>query len=730
MTRTAFLKEQAVSGANKAMRTTIPHFSVKDAPFSLSERKALALQAIFDNMPIFIGESELIVGTRTYFSANKGNEDGKDKFGFGLHTPVEYINDQDIARFGCDQSYVNRTHYTPDLSIVLTLGIGGIIENAEKRMTDPALSEMQKNTLSSMILAWKGLRGLILRYSEKAYSLYESAEGTRKEELLSIARILEKISYDRPDTFHEAVQLLWLTHLGLIIESFEFINYGRLDQILQPFLKDTPLDEARQIIECLLVKMYDQADLNTTYLGKYASQLVVTLGGVLPNGEDAVNDVTYLFLDAIDKIRLPEPEFNLRISEKNPAAFWEKAAHLTVTQCNFVSYYNDDLFVESLTNAGIPAEFARDYAFDLCQDINIPGRGDFWIIPGVGLTEALMEKLKSTRAFDSFDALMDAYKQEIRKGIKAAIDRYNAREENMALYASGEYDRYFDSVRSGRLPPDRYGNSPMAPLPLLSALFAGSIENALDVAFEPYPIKEKGFIFGTATEAINALAAIKKAVYQDRAYTLDEVYSACERNFEGPADEIMRNILWNCPKWGNDDAFADDIAKELLEFCLTEAEKYKTHLGGHVLGGIHQPHPVPTGANIMATPEGRRAGMPVSVTLTPESGTMRNGPTTALASAAKINPRLIQWNYCVMVNYFSSVFEGNGGKDVFIRLLKGYFRMGGMQHQPNVTNVSDLKKAQLTPENYKDLIVRLWGVSAHFVDLPKELQDEMIARFE
>lgn len=131
----------------------------------------------------------------------------------------------------------------------------------------------------------------------------------------------------------------------------------------------------------------------------------------------------------------------------------------------------------------------------------------------------------------------------------------------------------------------------------------------------------------------------------------------------------------------------------------------------------------------MATPEGRCAGAPVAVTLTPESGTAKNGPTAIFHSAAKIDPMLVQWNYCVMVNYFASTFKGNNGKEIFKTLLNGYFKEGGLQHQPNVLDVEDLKRAQLEPEKYKDLIVRLWGVSAHFVDLPKELQDEMISRF-
>ncbi len=171
------------------------------------------------------------------------------------------------------------------------------------------------------------------------------------------------------------------------------------------------------------------------------------------------------------------------------------------------------------------------------------------------------------------------------------------------------------------------------------------------------------------------------------------------------------------------------IQKSLIEFCLRECQQYKTYLGGQVLAGIHQPHPVITGERIMATPEGRNAGAPVAVTLTPESGTMRSGPTAVLASASKIDPMLVQWNYCVMVNYFASVFKGNEGKKIFKTLLTGYFKSGGLQHQPNILDVEEMKRAQLEPKKYRDLIVRLWGVSAHFVELPRELQDEMIARF-
>ena len=136
------------------------------------------------------------------------------------------------------------------------------------------------------------------------------------------------------------------------------------------------------------------------------------------------------------------------------------------------------------------------------------------------------------------------------------------------------------------------------------------------------------------------------------------------------------------------------------------------------------------GRLIPATPEGRKAGTPIPVSLSPENGTLKHGPTAALKSAAKIDNMLYQWNNCVMLQYVGSTLEGERGVETFVDLLKSYFSMGGVQHQPNVVNVADLRAAQKTPEKYKDLIIRMWGVSAHFIDLPLDVQEEFIARYE
>ncbi|MBQ8759125.1 MAG: hypothetical protein IJZ20_05475, partial [Clostridia bacterium] len=526
-------------------------------------------------------------------------------------------------------------------SIILEKGIDGIINDARKRKEDALLRDLNVEFLSAVEIVYSGLKNLIIRYSEHALSLADMADGEEKQELLEVSRICKKISSSPADSFHEAVQLLWFAHLGTIVESFEFVNYGRLDVILGKYLGDADRDEAQQLIECLMLKMHDQTDLVISYLKNYSAQLVVTLGGVLSNGENAVNEVTFMFLEGIRKIHLPDPEFNLRISSKNPPEFLDMAAKLTINGCNFVSYYNDDLFVESMNKAGIPIEYARNYGFDLCQDINIPGYGDFWLLGQMSISHALLDFLKDNVDFESFEELMTQFKKKMSALIKDKVEKYNRAEQHLMLYADGKLDEYFDGIKNGGKPVDRVNNSPMAPLPLLSGLYHGCIENALDFAFEPYPLKDKGIFFGTAVEAVNSLAAIKKTVFDEKCFTLEEVMCACQSNFEGEKGEHVRNILWNCPKWGNDDDYVDSIAKDILEYCLNECKKYKTHLGGKVLGGIHQPHPVLNGRLLPSMPDGRKEGEAVSVTLTPANGTMRNGPTAALNSAAKIDPMLV-----------------------------------------------------------------------------------------
>ena len=717
--RIAFLREEVLNGRNKVARCQMPDLDTSNEPGGIPVRKALAFKVLCDTMPVYIGAEELIVGTRTYYD-------------FSSNAPLDaypkFVTEEEICRFGGDFSKLNGAHYTPDLGILLEHGIGGVIENARKRKEDPTLKPWQHEFLDSVIIVYSGMQNLITRYAELARELASQAQSMEeKMRLDGIAQTCCNICACRPGSFREAVQLLWFGHLGIILESGLFINYGRLDVVLQPYLGSTPHDEALELIECLLLKMYDQADIEEGYFNKHEGQLVVTLGGQMPDGESAVSETTMLFLEAINHTRLPEPEFNLRVCSKDPVEYMDRAAHLTVTGCNFVSYYNDETIVPALVGMGLKPEDARSYGFDLCQDLNIPGKSDFFCSNGMSLAFDLLELLLENQQFDTFEDLITAYKERIVRNTRAGFEEAELAHENLINYGSGDFAGYFANVAKG-INGAWDSRHPMCPLPYLSGMFHGTVENATDMIYESYPIKHRGALVGTPVEGINSLAAIRKVVYDDKLYTLEEVVRACREDFSGEGQEIMRNLLWNAPKWGNDDPYVDLIAKDIIEFCLRELNSYTFYNGAPQLAGVHQPHPVPTGKGMMATPDGRHKGQPVAVTMTPASGTMKRGATAALKSASIFDPSLLQWNYCFMINYYASIFAGEQGKEIFKNLLTTYFRRGGVQHQPNVMDAQQLRNAQLEPEKYKDLVVRLWGVSAHFVDLPRELQDEMIAR--
>lgn len=729
--RTRILRKITINSENKCMRAPLRIPSVADMPVSIPERRATALSKVFEEMPLYIGEHELIVGTRTLYEPHADNTDGHDirKYYLDQKFLPEYLTDEEKEKFGGTGRTIG--HYTPDYGIILEKGVDGILNEAEERKKDPSLKKSNIEFLNSLIIAYRGFSKFIERYEHLASEMAaEACSEEEKARLSGISEVCRQIKGGKPRNFREAIQLLWFATLGTDMESGRFINYGRLDVILDRYLGDTPHDEAQELIECFILKMYDKADIiDGEYFGAYEGQLNVTLGGVLPNGEDAVNDVTMMFLDAIDGTRLPEPEYSLRISSKNDPAFLDRAAELTVSGCNQIAYYNDDRFVEAMNLAGIPIEDARNYGFDLCQDILIPGKSYPYRGYECPTAHVLMWFLKDHHEFETFDELYDGYKKALADNLRGSIEWRNKSLEQMVNYREEKYETYFDNIKKG-YPTDWLCAAPTCTIPFLSGMYCGAIENAMDVTFECYPLKDKGLFFSTACEAVNSLAAIKKVVYTDRKYTLSEVYGACAEDYKGEGQEEMRRILFNAPKWANDDSFVDSIAKDLLEFCMTEGSKYRTYTGGRYLTGLHSPHPVCTGWGLMATPDGRHARTPAAVTMSPANGTMRNGPTAAMKSAAIFDTKLLQWNYCFMINYYASVFAGNDGKDIFKTLLTTYFGDGGMQHQPNVVDTDELRDAQLHPEKYKDLIVRMWGVSAHFVDLTKEVQDELIARMD
>lgn len=732
--RTRFLREETINNRNKAARRAMDEeWTTADLPCGLCERKALATNMIFDNMPLWIGPQELIVGTRTLLKGRKGNEDGHDVSDYGLGAHPGYVKQEDIGLFGFNDELMNGSHRTPDYAVILKKGVGGIIADARERLKDENLREYNRDFLRSVIQIYQGFGRLIKRYAEYADELARAeADEERRRELFEISRVCGNISEKPASDFREAVQLFWFAQLGATVESIASVNYGRVDVILGEYLKEYPREAAQQLVDCFLLKMYDQADVKDFCTNAYSGHLNITLGGVDKAGNDAVNEVTMMFLDGLDRTRLPDPEAAIRVNSRNPEAFLRKAAGLSASGLNCIAFYNDDLFIDSMIRAGVEPEYARSYGFDLCQDINIPGIGHWYTLLGIELAAIVRGALKHARDDMTWEEFLADVKDRIARDWKDNIEWYAKCREGVRRFSEGDVEGYaasrrekgFESGPNGVV----YHLYPMAPLPFLSGLYHGCIEKAEDLNLEPYPDRNKGMVIYSPVEGVNSLAALKKCCFDTKSYTLSQVWAACENDFASPEQERMRKVLWSAPKWGNDEDYADLIAKDVLEYALRELEKYRLPGGGRVLGGIHQPLPVSLGRLLPATPEGRKAGTPLAVSLSAENGTMKNGITALLKSAAKIDYRLCQWNFCVMSSCASTAFKEERGADIMQQLIRSYFGLGGLQYQPNVLSPEELKDAKAHPENHRNLIVRLWGVSAHFVQLPEEMQDELIAR--
>lgn len=736
---------------HKQARIAMPDWDVSNLPLSLPERKAKAIAMIMEKMPLYIGEEELIVGTRTIYGYP--GEDSDDKSLFDYKALPHYVSDEDRAYFGMDQEAVSQAHYAPDFGILLKKGIGEIVQEAKERLKEEQ-NEQSIGFYQSVIIAYTGLSHLVSRYADFAREKAGNCrDARRKVELEKIAGVCQNISSKPAGDFAEACQLFWFGYLASLIENFQFINFGRIDQILYEYYDAALHQQEQQLVECLLLKMYDQADLillDKNLMGKYSAQHNITIGGLKRDGTDGCNEVTHMILTGLKRTRLPEPLVSIRTHKHAPDWLFREAAELTVSGMNCMAYYSDERYIASMEGVGIPPEDARDYGFGLCQDVLIPGRGDHYCSGGVNLTMVLLQVIRQHPDASSYDQLKEWLKKAIADEVQKNIQKYNAWEEAVRAFQRGDDTLFFEGISQGRFDPDapaqgmdvaqaarneaeeetgeKYIQSLMSPLPITSALYHGCMENGADISRCGCCRADKGFMILSPVVAINSLVALKKVVFEDGRATLAEVVAACDADYQGR--EELRQWLWNAPKWGNDEDYVDGEAKEILEFACREILKYRTPGGGRHLAGIHQPHPVFAGRLIPATPEGRKAGTPIPVSLSPENGTLKHGPTAALKSASKIDSMLYQWNNCVMLQYVGSTLEGERGVETFVDLLKSYFSMGGVQHQPNVVNVADLRAAQKTPEKYKDLIIRMWGVSAHFIDLPLDVQEEFIARYE
>lgn len=753
-------------------------------------RRAKALEKVLKNITVCIEDGELIVGRAASkrFGGMLFPESGWELLeegvssgsilGHYVETEEEKVKLQEILSYWKSKLFPERwihtmpeeyqcffhllrasaggggslAHNCPGFERVLTKGLNGLKKQVNEEIVKLDLTQpdaIQKYLfLKAVNITFDAVISFAKRYAQLARSLAEKEiDGQRRLELEKIAGICEWVPANPARSFQEALQSLWFVYLAVELEGGGAgIGFGRIDQHLYPFYKKD-LDEGRltkeqalELIAMFLIKMNEftipfSNEMVTPIGGERLTEnfsprsganqplSVITLGGLTRDGKDATNELSYLFLEVEKDVMLWE-EIAVRVHANTPEDFLIKALEVAKLAKGKIKFVCDETVVKQLIKDGKTVEDARDYAITGCFIHTVPGRsfdpplGGFVNLPlalelalnnGVfrRTGEQLGPKTGDSKHFKSYHEVWNAYKKQVEFLIRQYVIIAN--------------------VNLSRL-------TEVSLCPLQSALYDGCIERGKDILMGG-TIYNTGSLWVTGIPNVgDSLAAIKKIVFEEKKITMATLIDALDKNFEGYED--VYHLLRNAPKFGNDDDYADSIVNEVLVHLCDEVGKYVT-IGGRkfTISAANVAANIPLGKLIGATPEGRRAREPFSDGgLSPYYGRNVNGVTSTLRSVAKLDLWKASGGCVLNVKFNPEDVKEEFKIESKIRklasLIKTFAKMGGDIIQFNLVSGETLRDAQKHPEKYRDLLVRVATYSAYFVDLPKEVQDDIIRRTE
>jgi len=625
-------------------------------------------------------------------------------------------------------------HLIPDYPRVLREGWRAIQAEADAVAADPAATLERRSLARAISICADAARTLAERYAAEAERLAEQESDPRRwAELDEIARICRKVPWEPAETFPEALQSLWFTHmLFLVAESYPGpgVSPGRVDQYLFPYYQADlttarlTVEQAKEWLHCLWIKhnyAYDYQGWVGTNQGINSSfGQLITLGGMDENGEDASNELTYLMLDVIQELNLLEPKPNVRLHARTPDRLLDRVVDMIAeTQGSPFLLNFDENSIAGLRWAGLPEEDLWDYAPVGCLENTLQGCDRSGTVDvNMNIAKAVELALHDgrdaasgvqvgprtgdPRTFASFDQFLDAFKAQLRAVMELLIAAN-------------------DVADAGRA---RFG-----PTPYVSALVDGCLESGKDVTAGGARhnfITVEGVALATAADS---LAAVKKLVYDDRSVAMDELVRALDAGFEGYGP-LRQTLLNKAPKYGNDDAEADQLAREISQFWTEEAFKHETpETGKRYRGGyLSWNYWVSFAPSTAATPDGRMRGQFLSNGVCPVNGADRLGPTAVVKSVGHLGLETVPNGASHTMSFSPGLLRSAENRRKLAALLRAYGQVGGTCLQINVVNPETLRAAQRDPDAYRNLLVRVTGYNAYFCMLGKEIQDEIIAR--
>ncbi|SNT07125.1 formate C-acetyltransferase [Anaerovirgula multivorans] len=760
----------------RAIAFTKSHKSTEGEAMIL--RRAKAFKEVCKQIPVTIFEDELIVGTPGIYKRSgfvcpefswQWVEKEMDDFGKRSQDPYligkeqKEILTKDIFPYwrgkSLEEAFLSRIpektkkiavdtgivdndskwrsavgEITPDYQdIIFKKGFGGVRKEAEEKLAnlEPITGENidKINFYKSMVESCEGIIILSKRYSEEARKMADrEKDNKRKEELLKIAEVCNNIPENPPLTFYEAIQTVWFVQLGSVLsENSLALNLGRFDQYMYPFYEKDLINNciteevAQELIEALWLKLSEWVwaiSKNTAqYFAGYNSFQNLTVGGRKRDGGDGTNPISYMALKATQNIKTHQPGLSVRIHSDCPQEFLLAVCDLIREGTGFPAVHNDRIGSQMLLAVGLSPEDARDWSNCGCVVPHFRKIGEWTSAVNINLAAALEYALNNgkSRITGEQMGLLQAEGQNFDsiEDVKGAVYKQLA---NLIKHA------VVSTVVAQQI------HTEMVPRPFLSTLVGGCMEKGVDLSRGGALYNVGPVLTGIGVaDVANSLIAIKTLVFDEKKVTIDELNKALDRNWEGYGD--LRKAALESPKYGNDIDEVDYLAVEISDFYNREIKKYKDYFGSFfnsAFMGIS--NYIPTGSVIGATPDGRYAKSPLTEGVSPHAGTDLTSPTAVMRSAAKINHDIHTGGTLLNIKLSPELLQTDKSLVNLASLIRAYFELGAFHVQFNVISTETLREAQLNPEEYKDLLVRVAGYSTQFVNLSREVQDAIIER--
>ena len=626
---------------------------------------------------------------------------------------------------------------SPGWRTLLAKGVGGIKKEAEEKLAslDAAGGEdvlKQMIFYKSLIITAEGIIAYANRHANLAEQMAaEEKDPVRKAELLKIAEVNRWVPEHPARTFYEGLQSMLTYEYCIFMEqNASSYNLGRMDQyLIDLYRQDVAAgilteDSAQELMDCFWIKIAEmglfQDGESAAFSAGYNMTVQVCAGGITKYGDDAVNELSYMTIQATMDTATKEPNMTVRYSiSKNPDSFLRKAAECIRMGRTMPAIYHDDAGIKMLLNKGIPLSQAWDWTPCGCVETNLEGRlksyTDIGEISMGGVVDMVMNNGRSRktgelvsietgdpRSFETFDQFMDAIKKQIK----------------YFVHTMATMNSYLD-----------YLSENYRPVPALSLTYPNCMVTGKDYANggAEFNVGNGINIIGQA-DIINSIADVKYLVYDEKKITMDELCKALDANFEGYED--IQQMCWNAPKYGNDDPRADFCAGEIYNFLVDEIEQYDSPFGKLTAGMLPVSGNVPIGKSVGALPSGRYAWAPLADGIGATGGTDVNGATALLKSISHLPHARFTQGTQMNLKIDPKLLAGEQGLKNMMIMLKTQCSLDIYHTQYNIVDPEVLTDAQIHPENHKDLLVRVAGYTAFFVELGKDIQDDIIQRTE